>query len=279
MARPAPHWVHRGLSLAELALLALIAFVCVKIVISLIWPQTFWKPVPEPAAMTARSMAQAAPAVSPGFDPFYRNTPSAPAAIEAGQDAPETSLDLKLFGLRADDGESRNTGSAILETPDRVQKTYRIGDEIISGVVLRAVTKGYIVLESGGHLERLTFIKAASGLSKSMPAPAKIEAFASEKVAAGRLKVYTPAQIMAAIRLTPEAGPSGMTGFRVTPRGSSALLQEAGLQSGDIITAINGQSLGGPAALTAMASQMSRAKSATLSVSRNNVPKTVRIGR
>lgn len=273
--------------LIEIGLLALIAFVVVKAVITYVSPQSVWKPVVTAQPGEAGPAPIAAPALNLNFDPFYRQRAAITAApaVTIGEDAPETSLDLKLFGLRADSADE--TGSAILETPDRKQKTYRVGDEIISGVVLRAVTKSYIVLDAEGSLERLTFIKPESALNTPAPAPSEpaqtyqAGQTGSAGAPSGRLSVqnFSAAQFMAAVRLTPDLKDGSVRGIKITPRGSGKLLSGAGLQSGDIITAVNGQSVTDNQAMMRMASVLSRDQGASLSILRNDIPMTVKVGR
>ena len=68
-------------------------------------------------------------------------------------------------------------------------------------------------------------------------------------------------------------------GYSLAPRGNSDLLKKVGLLRGDVITAVNGISLSDPASMAAMASELSSADSAMLSITRNNTPMTVKIGR
>jgi len=274
MTRQSAVWMSRGLRLAELVLLVLIAVVLVRAVISFLWPQSVWKPVSDIAPLTAAQPAVAALSLNLAFDPFHRERIAAPMQTDIGEDAPETSLDLKLYGLRSDDGA---TGSAILQTPDRVQKTYRIDDEVISGVFLRGVTKTYIVLEADGAIERLTFVKPETALGRS--AEDSSQADAAQSAPDGTSGTVTPAQFMASVRLSPKMVGPNLIGYAMTPRGRSTLLEQAGLKSGDIVTAVNGQALTDPATMPRLIAQLSRGKTATLTVLRNNAPLTVTIGR
>jgi general secretion pathway protein C len=74
------------------------------------------------------------------FDPFYRT-------VAAEGPGSVTSLSLKLFGVRIN--EATGLGSAIIETPDHVQSSYAVGDEIIDGVTLKAVAIDHVVLGTG----------------------------------------------------------------------------------------------------------------------------------
>ena len=275
MARQRADWTSKGMLIAELALIALIAVVLVRAIITYIWPQSVWKPVADALPSVSAAATDATPPLNLVFDPFHRERIAALKNTNIGEDAPETTLDLKLFGLRADDGV---TGSAILETPDRVQKTYRIDDEVISGVFLRGVTKTYIVLEADGVIERLTFVKPETALSRKAEEKAG-EAAPDMQARKPAARAVTPAQIMASVRLSPKMSGPNLTGYTLAPRGNTKLLDTVGLKSGDIVTAVNGQALTDPATMPRLIAQLSSGKTATLTLLRDNTPLTVTIGR
>src|SRR3546814_8437793 len=70
------------------------------------------------------------------FDPFYRTAPDDDGAQAV------TSLPLKLMGVRIN--EATGLGSAIIATPDDVQTSYAVGDEITGGAKLKAVAIDHV---------------------------------------------------------------------------------------------------------------------------------------
>ncbi|MBA3897695.1 MAG: type II secretory protein PulC, partial [Sphingomonadaceae bacterium] len=80
------------------------------------------------------------------FDPFFRLSGAAQAAVV-------TSLSLKLYGTRVDSFTGR--GSAIIATPDGIQSSYAVGDEIVPGVKLKAVAFDGVTIDRGGAPEQL----------------------------------------------------------------------------------------------------------------------------
>jgi general secretion pathway protein C len=129
-----PGTLYRAL---EIALLVLIAVQAARLVWILVTPLG---PLGEPR----RDFAQGE--VSPGFDPFFRlSSPSGSAVV--------TSLALKLFGVRVD--EAMGGGSAIVETPDGIQSSFAVGDEIMPGVKLKQVAFDSIMIERNGASEQL----------------------------------------------------------------------------------------------------------------------------
>ncbi len=101
--------------------------------------------------------------VDPAFDPFFR------AAAGSGTSA-VTGLPLKLFGVRLDVATGRN--SAIIATPDGVQSSIGLGEEVMPGVKLKAVLADHVVLDRAGAEEQLF-------LDQSVPAPGSAPAIPS----------------------------------------------------------------------------------------------------
>jgi general secretion pathway protein C len=64
-----------------------------------------------------------------------------------------TSLDLALYGIRQDEASGR--GSAIIATPDGVQRSFAVGEEIVPGVTLTAVAFDSVTISRGGVTEQL----------------------------------------------------------------------------------------------------------------------------
>ena len=84
--------------------------------------------------------------------------------------APETSLNLRLKGVRAipdalQSDQMANSPIAIIQTPDQSALTYRMGDMIIDGVTLDRILPDRVLIMKGGALETLMMDSSASGLS------------------------------------------------------------------------------------------------------------------
>lgn len=159
------------------------------------------------------------------FDPFFRVTGGGgPAAV--------TSLALKLFGIRVDQAMGR--GSAIVATPDGVQSSYAVGDEIVPGVKLKSVAFDHIVLERGGIDEQLFLDQSVAapvvGPAGAAPAPGATAASAQ----------ITPQALAEGIAFAPRTDKAA-PGLVVAPKGSGTLFAQTGLVQGDVVTQINGQ--------------------------------------
>jgi general secretion pathway protein C len=129
-----PGTLYRAL---EIALLILIAVQAARLVWTLVTPLA---PLGEPRKTIVQGE------VSPAFDPFFRLSSQSGSAVV-------TSLALKLFGVRVD--EAMGGGSAIVETPDGIQSSFAVGDEIMPGVKLKQVAFDSIMIERNGASEQL----------------------------------------------------------------------------------------------------------------------------
>ena len=131
-------------SVAELALLSLLALQAARLIWILVTPVDpvgDWR-----TASALRAPVTASSELLGSFDPFFRLSGDAgPIAV--------TSLSLKLYGVREDRASGR--GSAIISTPDGQQKSFAVGEEIIPGVTLQAVNFDSVTIARGGTTEQL----------------------------------------------------------------------------------------------------------------------------
>lgn len=134
-----------------------------------------------------------------------------------------TSLPLKLFGLRINEGTGG--GSAIIATPDGLQNSYAVGDTVQPGVFLKSVAFDHVVIDRGGQEERI-FLDQSKGATAASSASAP---------GASDMADGAPA-------LSPRMQDGRITGLSVVSDGAG--MNAAALKSGDVITAINGRAVG-----------------------------------
>lgn len=92
----------------------------------------------------------------PGWHLFGKHKPGAKAPAPKPQliEAPATRLKLTLQGTFLGD-KATEEGWAIISTPDKDQRLYRIGDEIPGGATLYAVEARRVILSRNGRHESL----------------------------------------------------------------------------------------------------------------------------
>jgi general secretion pathway protein C len=198
-------------------------------------------------------------------DPFFR------LAVGSGN-AAVTSLPLKLFGVRVDEAMGR--GSAIIATPDGVQSSFGIGEEIMTGATLKAVMRDSVTIDRGGVEEKLYIdqsVSVADVTSTLAARPTTATGGGAQMVrsqtgpADGPLSVT---QIRNDIDFVPQTDGGRVTGFAVSPRGSGAAFGAIGLQAGDVVVSVNGMPVTSPGTMADQFGAMNAGSQLTLEVER-----------
>jgi len=208
-------------AVVAIVLMALLAVQAARIVWALagpVGPVGGWKAVPGQSAVDEGVLTR--------IDPFFRLAGlSGPAVV--------TSLAVKLFGVRVN--QASGLGSAIIETPDGLQASFAVGDEIVPGVKLKAVTFDGVTIDRGGVSEQIF-------LDQSVAAPVAAPGGGVTAAPAAAPQPQASA-LVSEVAYAPRLEKGQVTGFVVSPRGAGTAFNAAGLKSGDVLTAINGQAI------------------------------------
>lgn len=255
-----PSLQNRALGAVSLALVGLTGYFLAKALIVLMAPESAWVAPKFTSGPIAANLSQGQVNYDFAFDPFHRDVPMIVANI--GGDAPETTLNLKLKGYRAADD-----GTAILLTPDNKQAVYKIGDEIITNVVLKAVTSDYIVLSQNGRLERLTYENNETSVLTTAPIKAPGGAELSLEY------------LLSAVNLVPEIQGGKVMGYKITPKTANLDLSAVKLQSGDVITRVGNVDLTrGIPDIGRLMNTLKNSKTASITLIRGGQKMTVKVG-
>ncbi|WP_374599758.1 type II secretion system protein N [Brevundimonas sp.] len=218
------------------------------------------------------------------FDAFFRT--GAPGALTEA--TAQGSSQMRLYGVRAD---GTGGGSAIIGLADGLQVSVGVGEEIEPGLILRSVADDHVVMARGESLSRLMFTELPMGAAAPPPPPTEPQVVTPQGAApaeAGQAAAATPsgpsvdpARLMAQAGLRPRMQGLGINGFTVSGTGDGSALAAAGLRSGDVILAVNGQALDSPARIAGLRGQLSNSTSAEIRFERNGVEQTttIRTGR
>ncbi len=179
------------------------------------------------------SLVAADPALLTRFDPFFRGAGATTTTAV-------TSLPLKLFGIRLDQAMGR--GSAIIATPDGLQSSFAIGDEIVPGVTLKSVAFDSVSIDRGGAVEQL-FLDQSVAAPVAASAGAGAPSPGAPPTPAANRPVVSAQALAMGIAFAPRIDKGAVTGFSVSPKGAGDAFTAAGLQAGDIVTQINGVSV------------------------------------
>ena len=225
-----------ALRLAEYGLLAVLALQLVRLVWVIVAPVGSFGPWEGRQAQILSPTARQALFAS--FDPFFRS--GAPA--QPGN-AVVTSLALTLYGIRLNEGSGQ--GSAIIASPDGVQNSFAVGDEILPGVVLKSVAFDHVTIDRGGAEEQI-FIDQSTPAPEAAPAPADNAGWQSAAppppAAPGGGTGPTADSLKRDIGFAPRMQNGRVTGLVVSAKGPG--FASAGFRPGDIVTQVNGQPLG-----------------------------------
>lgn len=209
------------------------------------------------------------------FDAFFRTggRSSLAEATAAG------SGQMRLFGVRTD---GAGGGSAIIGLADGRQLSVAVGEEIEPGLKLQEVGADYVTLARGSSLSRLIFSDAPVGAAAPPPPPPGPQTVTPDPQPAATATAPTgpsvdPARLMAQASLRPRMQGVRVNGFTVTAGGDGSALKAAGLRSGDVILAVNGQSLDSLDRIAALRGQLSNSASAEIRFERDGQVQTTTI--
>lgn len=182
------------------------------------------------------------------FDPFFRSAPAGESSAQI------TSLSLTLFGTRIN--EASGQGSAIIATPDGVQSSFAVGDEIMPGVLLKQVAFDHVVLDRGGAVETLYLDQSEGGTtvdgtegSGAVTAPADAQSSASGGALTGSM-------ITEGVAFAPRVDGGRITGIVVSPKNAGDIFVKAGFRAGDIVTQVNGRPITSAADIQSLQAQL-----------------------
>ena len=215
--------------------------------------------MPPVAVLRAPVEVQAAPT---DLGPALMLAPSGAAEVPVAEaETPEAPLNLILLGVIVRDDPSR---SLALLRSDQSEGNYRIGEEVAPGVTLTAIAQDRVTLSKDGAdivlyfagaeaapdveavptgAERLmALITSGQGgsISEQVDAAARAEPVTTQDyIDMWRKRIIAnPAQVLDTIGLVP-----GEKGYTIAEKHDVGV-NRAGLRAGDIVTSVNGQSVG-----------------------------------
>ncbi len=263
---------HRRVAMGLTALLVAVAALQLAAITWLLWPQS--------AQQLAWTPPQAEVRQAGGIDKirdlplFGELTVSRPVAPPPTQEAPKTTLRLKLTGVVASDYVRR--GGAIIENNGK-QGTYSMGDQIEgTSATLRTIFNDRVIIMNQGQEETLMldgeeFRPGAS----SMPQRPQSQPSAEEQAEAAQRLRELRSDPMAAmnsigdyLRVSPVRGENGLQGWRLNPGRDPRTFAIIGLQPNDLAIAMNGMDLTDSAQAMAAINQLPELDSLALTVLR-----------
>jgi general secretion pathway protein C len=284
----------RASRLAALAACVVAALICLWLLVRLAWLL-----VPQGDDMPASSAVAAAAATVPVQSiakwHIFGN-PQTVALMQQMHNAPATTLKLTLRGTLAMD--DAHDGIAMIEDEHGGERAYKVGEVVGSNAKLAAVYADHVVLDHEGVAETLNLPRAEQHTPPLPPAnPANLAAATDARAssippnytppqlggnldwnaAQSKLRV-DPAQLAKQVHVEPVFENGKIAGARLSGGGEVArLMNQAGLKSTDLITAINGQSLSAVSNPQQFMDNLAGAGSLSVTVLRNGKPATLTV--
>ncbi|MEC3949512.1 type II secretion system protein N [Sphingobium sp. HWE2-09] len=255
-------------ALLERVLLVLLALQLVRLVWAVVAPVGSFGPWEGRQAQLLSASARQALFAS--FDPFFRT--GAPQQASGGV---VTSLALTLYGIRLNEGSG--LGSAIIAAPDGVQNSFAVGDEVMPGVVLKAVAFDHVTIDRGGAEEQI-FIDQSAPAPDAAPPPSGDGAgwqSAAPPPPAAPGAGPTVDGLKRDIGFAPRTQNGRITGVAVLSKGPS--FASVGFKPGDIISQVNGQPIGSASDLQTLQNQIAPGARLSLTVERGAAVASVNI--
>lgn len=252
-------------------------------------------PVPDIQQQMSPTIAQSSPATQRS-DPSERLDSVATlhlfgvagatkTANKIDTNAPQTKLNLTLHGVFVRD--KAENGEAIIGKSGDVQKYYKVGNAVMSGVTLQAVFDDRVVLLRNGQSEVLRFPKVSqprpvsSSRSTSRSKNRSSRASASASGASKDLKKYgdmlrnEPLKIFDYVRFVPVKSRDGMKGYRILPQKNRELYNKLGVRPSDLVTSVNGVSLSNDKEAMQLIEKLKDSSSIQVEIVRSGKPQTL----
>src|SRR3569623_1836825 len=258
-----------------------------------------WLVVPPPALTMAPPVSEASimSGAAPRPDPMLLSqeiarrhllgsSQAAPPATN--QPMPETQLSLVLRGVAA--SPTPKAAFANIAEPAGKENYYRVGDPLPGGATLKDVHPQHIVLARGDRFEALRLPQQAlaldgaasqsSSTAAPAPAPAPVTVAPDAGAALQQVRdqfVQDPQSLANLLQGEPFRQDGRVVGFRVRPGRDAALFAKFGLQSGDVVTAVNGVSVTDAQGRLELMRSISSADEVTVDLLRGGSPLSVTI--
>jgi general secretion pathway protein C len=194
--------------------------------------------------------------------------------------APKTRLPLELLGVMA--ANIAENSSAIIAPKGGAGENYRIGDVVQGRTTLAAVQQDQVILDSNGKLEALKFdLVRKQGIQQSgKPTREQRRAQSGGSLKERFKQVRNASDAVNLLRDEVAINPAGAlkqlglvtsengSGYKVSNSGS--MLTQLGLEPGDVILSVNGQTLGNLEDDQMLLEQVTNSGQARLEIQRGN---------
>jgi len=194
---------------------------------------------------------------------------------------PETQLRLVLRGVMA--STDPHTATAIIADPAGKEDFYTVGASLPGGATLKEVHAQHIVLSRGGRFETLRLPENSLKVTEGVSSPPNAKPLNVTPEAGALLQQYrdqfvqNPQSLANLLQGEPYWENGHLIGYRLRPGRDAGALAKFGIQSGDVVTAINGVSLVDPSGRMELLRTLTNAAEFNVDLLRNGQPYSIAI--
>ncbi|MGH8398816.1 MAG: type II secretion system protein GspC [Gammaproteobacteria bacterium] len=244
--------------------------------------QLTWVLIPRPHPATPIYSAQSA--ATPAFDAGNLADMHLFGTANSNRpvNAPETTLNLVLRGIVADDVKNKQSFAIIAS--NGIGQVYAVGAQLPGGAQIQSIFPDHVLLIYNGHTQSLRLPKTSSpgntGYNTALPADTPSVVYGSSLPANQNLNqlrnelVRHPERLLDMMRAMPVMENGKLSGYRVFPVGNSNAFSKLGLQPGDVVTAVNGMPLDNPAQSMQILSKLKTSDQVSITFTRNGQQQT-----
>ncbi len=287
------HEQGRAAGLAAMACCAVLAAIALWLCVRLLWAVL---PSDDAALAGAGVSVAMAPASTPARSITQWHLFGTATAERVGDGPSTTSLILR--GTLAD--KDPKAGLAVIADAGNPERTWRVGEEISPGVRLAAVYADRVVVARGGVEETLklprdtnlvapTTLQPTPGRASSRDAATGAPAVANARTGTSAKAPPTwaqtvehlrrnPDELMRRVKLVPVLDGAKLAGVRVSTGTDIGLLNQIGLEQGDVVTSVNGQPLDSIERGQQIMTSLGSATSVRVTVLRAGKPTDITVG-
>jgi general secretion pathway protein C len=206
--------------------------------------------------------------ISPIVQAYLFGKPKPVGTPIAYQMPPETKLNLKLHGVYYSSDPMKSY--AMIAAANGKSTSYRVGESLLSGAVLHKIEPRQVILLRNGRYETLHIMGGDRAVKNDIPTIAHNDIRPEKLLGNYQRQLQTnPNSLMKLMRISAVKRGGRFIGYRIKPGKDATLLSRFNLQSGDILTAVNGVKLDSPLKGLGLIQQLATANQVDLEVLRN----------
>lgn len=197
------------------------------------------------------------------------------SAARSSQIPPDTKLSLKLLGIYHNPDPQQSL--AMISTAENKSGLYHIGKAVSNGAILSEVHPKFVILQRGDRFETLRLVGANPASNQITTVPVNLNKQPPARLLGNlqRQLASNPEALGKLLRVDPANENGKFIGFKLSAGQDPSLMAQFELQTGDILTSVNGIELDSPLKGFSIVQQLSTANQLTLQIMRQGQARTL----